>query len=366
MQIQAQNFMGSHAFRIGDKVTKQIVEDTPEGEPSENMVWDLRDLSDIEGNHRVSYTEVSGNDSLVAGIESSTRHYYEQRHDSLVSWGYENNLTKVRYDSPKLMLKTPLVYGTRHDGLFHGSYAYCEKLFGRLLGAYQVQVDGTGMMLLPSGDTLRHVSRVHLREKTALRCYPELSTAKQLRAYADSLPYTNDSIRMAMIADSLLTETNTYRWYAAGYRYPILEVVESEYQKGRVSSVAYYCAPEEQEALYDEENEKVREELAALDSQKAGAGSNSNGQGNTQPSAMSRYDVTVNGQTVTVDYDLSEGAMVKGLVCNVQGMVFRQQTQTHPAGEHYQIRLDCSGLCRGEYVLYLNVNGQVVGNTVSL
>ena len=366
LQSHAQNIMGSHTFRIGDKVTKQIVENTPERESSENRVWDLRDLSDLDEKHKVVYTDVYNKEQLVAGIEKSTRHYYEQRHDSLVSWGYENNLTKVEYDSPVLLLKTPLVYGTRHDGLFHGIYSYCEKLFGRIFGEYQVSVDGTGMMLLPSGDTLRHVSRVHVRELKALHCYPLVTTEKELRAYVDSLPFTNDSVRMAMTADSLLAETNYYRWYAAGYRYPILEVVETGQQGGEAPSVAYYCAPEEQETLYDEENEKIREQLAALDRQEADSGGNNgNGQNGNLPSALSRYDVTVNGQTITIDYDLSEGATVKGLVCNVQGMLLRQQAQNHPAGEHYQMQLDCTGLRRGEYVLYLNVNGQVTSSTVS-
>lgn len=361
LQVHSQNLEGNHTYRIGDKVEKQLVEYELYDESAKNVVWDLRDLSDLDRKHKVVYTDVYNKEQLVAGVENNALTYYEQRNDSLVSWGYEDNLTKVEYDCPVLLLKTPLVYGSRHEGLFHGTYAYCERMFARIFGEYQVSVDGTGVMLLPSGDTLRHVSRVHLRESSSLRHYPELSTAKQLRAYADSLPFNNDSVRMAM-ALTPAVERNTYRWYAAGYRYPVLEVVETGQQGGGSTSVAYYCPPEEQLALYDEENEKVREQLAAIDNQNTGNA----GQGDSQPSAMSRYDVSVNGQTITIDYDLTEGATVKGLVCNVMGMVFRQQSQTHGAGEHYQMQLDCTGLRRGEYVLYLNVNGQVTSSTVSL
>ena len=356
LQSHAQNITGIHTLRIGDDITKQLVEYEQNDESAMNAVWDLRDLSDLDGKHKVVYTDVYNKEQLVAGVENNALTYYEQRNDSLVSWGYEDNLTKVEYDCPVLLLKTPLVYGDRHEGLFHGTYAYCERMFARICGEYQVKVDGTGVMLLPSGDTLRHVSRVHLRELSSLRHYPELSTAKQLRAYADSLPFNNDSVRMAM-ALTPAVERNTYRWYAAGYRYPVLEVVEAG-----TMSVAYYCPPEEQQALYDEENEKVREQLAAIDNQNT----DNAGQGDSQPSAMSRYDVSVNGQTITIDYDLTEGATVKGLVCNVMGMVFRQQSQTHGAGEHYQMQLDCTGLRRGEYILHLNVNGQVISNTVNL
>ena len=358
LQSHAQNITGIHTLRIGDKVDKQLVEYELYNESAKNLVWDLRDLSDLDGKHKVVYTDVYNKEQQVAGVENNALTYYEQRNDSLVSWGYEDNLTKVEYGSPVLLLKTPLVYGSRHEGLFHGTYAYCERMFARIFGEYQVSVDGTGVMLLPNGDTLRHVSRVHLRELSSLRHYPHITTAKLLRAYADSLPFNNDSVRMAM-ALTPAVERNTYRWYAAGYRYPVLEVVETG-----TMSVAYYCPPEEQLALYDEENGRVREQLAAIDGKNGGDSGSEKGDG--MPSAMSRYDIAVSGQTITIDYDLTEGATVKGLVCNIQGMVFRQQSQTHGAGEHYQMQLDCTGLRRGEYVLHLNVNGQVTSSTVSL
>lgn len=361
LQSHAQNIAGIHTLRIGDDITKQLVEYELNDESAMNMVWDLRDLSDLDGKHKVVYTDVYNKEQLVAGVENNALTYYEQRNDSLVSWGYEDNLTKVEYDCPVLLLKTPLVYGDRHEGLFHGTYAYCERMFARIFGEYQVKVDGTGVMLLPSGDTLRHVSRVHLRELSSLRHYPELSTAKQLRVYADSLPFNNDSVRMAM-ALTPAVERNTYRWYAAGYRYPVLEVVETGQQGGDPTSVAYYCPPEEQQ-LYDEENGRVREQLAVIDGKNGGDSGSEKDDG--MSSAMSRYDIAVSGQTITIDYDLTEGATVKGLVCNIQGMVFRQQSQTHGAGEHYQMQLDCTGLRHDEYVLYLNVNGQVTSSTVS-
>ena len=186
---------------------------------------------------------------------------------------------------------------------------------------------------------------------------------QELKSYVDSIAYTPDSIRMQM-AQAPLAVTDTYRWYAEGYRYPIIEVMTTDGgDDGEDEYMAYYTAPDEQLTLDDEENRTVREQLAILDSQ--GEGGDTTEQA-THPSAISRYDMSVNGQTVTIDYDLTEGATVKGLVCNVMGMVFRQQSQHHEAGEHYQMQLDCTGLRRGEYVLYLNVNGQVTSSTVSL
>ena len=38
---------------------------------------------------------------------------------------------------------------------------------------------------LPSGDTLRHVSRVHIQKQKAEQQYPQLTTGQELKAYMD-------------------------------------------------------------------------------------------------------------------------------------------------------------------------------------
>lgn len=45
----AQNITGIHTLRIGDKVDKQLVEYELNDESAKNVVWDLRDLSDLDG-----------------------------------------------------------------------------------------------------------------------------------------------------------------------------------------------------------------------------------------------------------------------------------------------------------------------------
>jgi len=47
LQSHAQNITGIHTLRIGDKVEKQLVEYELNDESSMNVVWDLRDLSDL-------------------------------------------------------------------------------------------------------------------------------------------------------------------------------------------------------------------------------------------------------------------------------------------------------------------------------
>ena len=47
LQSHAQNITGIHTLRIGDDITKQLVEYELNDESAKNVVWDLRDLSDL-------------------------------------------------------------------------------------------------------------------------------------------------------------------------------------------------------------------------------------------------------------------------------------------------------------------------------
>lgn len=76
--------------------------------------------------------------------------------------------------------------------------------------------------------------------------------------------------------------------------------------------------------------------------------------------------VSTSGLTLTVSYELTEDATVKAMVCNVAGMVLRQESQSGVAGTNNEMAINCAGLRRGQYVLYLNVNGQVTSMTINL
>ena len=365
MHGYAQNTVGAFLPRANDEVTLQQTAYVAADEGAEDMLWDFRQLEISDREHPVCYTEEEAYDGLTVGTAFNTRHYYQCAGDSLLLRGYENNLTKVEYDRPELLLHLPLTYGERQETLFHGTACYCERLFLRLFGTTSVEVDATGSMLLPSGDTLRHVSRVHIQKLKAEQQYPQLTTGQELKAYVDSLTFTEDSIRQRMHDGRQLMLTETYRWYAAGYRYPILESVAYGPQGAEpLQTVTLYCPPEEQRTLYDEQNEQLRQLLAEADRHAAG-GSN-DGDGGNAPSSLSRCAVGVNGGTVTIDYDLTQPATISALVCNTQGMLFLQQSQTSEAGTGHQLTLDCHALRHGEYILYLSVNGQVTSQKVSL
>jgi hypothetical protein len=81
---------------------------------------------------------------------------------------------------------------------------------------------------------------------------------------------------------------------------------------------------------------------------------------------INNIKVNVSGATVNISCDLLADASVTALVCDVSGIVYRQQSQTGLAGDTCQMTILCDGLRHGQYVLCLNVNGQVKNQTISL
>ena len=364
----AQNIKGSHEVRANDEVKKQQVEYAAVDSTGQNMVWDLSEVELPKWTLTADYTAEDSRKGVVIGTERGTRNYYRSEPAALMLTGFENNLLKVEYDQPELLLRMPLVYGDHYEGQFHGTSVYCEKVFSRTFGTYRVVVDGTGSMLLPSGDTLRHVSRVHSTKLTSARFFPEVQRERMLKTYVDSIKFPADSIRFGVVNDSLVIETNTYRWYAAGYRYPVLEVIATGYKGEKPwTTETFYCSPEVQQQIDDSENEQARRLLANKDTTGGTDDRTSADDGqNSLDNILHHLTVTVSGSVVTIGYTLLQDATVTALVSDVSGIVYRQQSQTGQTGESYEMSIPCAGLRRGQYVLYLNVNGLVLSQAVSL
>ena len=313
------------------------------------MVWDFSQLQSAGDAYEVEYASLE--DSIIAGTEHHTRYYYRESGDTLLLCGYENNSTHVCYDKPELQLHTPLTYGDRCEGLFHGTAAYGEMFFMRIFGSNVAEVDATGKMILPSGDTLRHVARVHIhREATGIH-YPSISTEQQLRTLVDSIPYTTDSIHTHIGNSDRLAVTDTYRWYATGYRYPILEMSAYSRQDGNViHTKAYYCPPEGQGWLSDRE---IATEQTAGDM-------------HNDSEVIHNVRAGVSNQTITVSCELTRDTRVTAQVCDLSGIVYRQASGEGHKDTPFSLSVYCGGLHRGQYVLHLKAEGHVFSTTVNL
>ena len=234
---------------------------------------------------------------------------------------------------------------------------------GELTIIYKIQGIGTkNMSELPSGEVLRDVIRVHTHRTVGGK---EIAAGdgQDIRALKNNiLSCAADSIEHFLSADTAQTVVDTYRWFAAGYRYPILRTVRvSDTDGNTLSLAAYYFSPERQSELSDPDNERIRRQQ-----QDDSGETDANGKESGKTDSPIDYSVNVSGHSITIDYSLRAAANVRALLCDVRGMVYKSHTAANPAGSDYRLTLDCTGLRPGEYVLYLNVNGVVSSGKVRL
>ena len=207
-----------------------------------DAVWDVSNMSVIDDSYSVEYLLASeDSEDIIACYEQATRHIYDQKGDSILINGFENRLTRLDYDIREPYLRFPMQYGDSLEGYYHGTGMYCDRLALRSYGRYKTKADGIGELILPDGDTLRNVIRLHTERLVAVEDYPAYMLDR-LQAY------TEDSIAARLTDASSLIRLDIYRWYAAGYRYPILEVRQrcDMASSSATSLTAYYCPPKEQ------------------------------------------------------------------------------------------------------------------------
>lgn len=325
----------------------------------EQHLWDFSRMQSLEKNSRQRYIALGDSTGRrTACIEDGLRTYYKIKGDSLLITGRESSLTKIAYDEPELFLRFPMQLGDSVAGSFHGRGTYCNRIALHHYGHYHTKVMEQGSLILPEGDTLRHVLLVHTERIMGERCYPDF--------YHDSLSvYPTDSVLPRLQADSVLTTAHVERWYAPGYRYPILErrleYIEdcAEESQEKLFDITLYNAPYRQAELDDEYNAAVREMLA---NNPEGIDTNTSGNDDSNNSVDATFaknvNISVSGKTVNISFDLTADTTIRALVCNVLGVVYRQETQTGHAGEHCQMQVYCGGLSAGNYVLHLQVNGK--------
>ena len=258
MSVFGQTIGIQNAFRWNDVLLGNPVSTPDLDINGDNAIWDFRNQQIGDDDYRVEYLMPSTeSETLVCSLELDTRYTYDFHGDSVLITGFENRLSKMDYDTPEAYLSFPMQYGDSLTGCFHGIGCYCDLLALRNFGRYTTKIDARGCIILSEKDTLKNVLRLHTERILASRDYP-MERIDSLTAY------TPDSINHYLATDTALIRMDVYRWYAEGYRYPILETrVRSNAINGAVySTLSYYYSPEEQVTLsYDPDNEGIRTNL---------------------------------------------------------------------------------------------------------
>ena len=361
-------------FRSGDKLTKQQMEFKKPGEAGADQYWDFSQLKTINENYQVSYLDYL--DSLVVDREQRTLYKYSLKGDSLLFVGFENPVTIINHLKPELHLVFPVRYEDHHQDYYYGTGNYGGQLDVTLSGKFSSHADAYGTIVLPGGDTLRNVFRVH---------YTKKQLEKKLPHYSFSVPdsiFSTDSIEYRLATDTLWTQTDTYRWYAEGYRYPVFETIENtlylHQQPHFQSATSFYYPPHEQ--YYgldnDSDNSDKRERIASDEennqtgkdkSKRRNSGSNGSADTGLQPGQEDlTYNISQNSNKdqVTVEYTLNEDAEVSIILFDMQGRQLSSSAKMKQAKGSYLETVSIHKYQGKEFLLRIVVNEKVYGEKI--
>lgn len=346
-----------HCIRSGDELNRSVVSVESNLSKGQDLLWNLQGMELLDDDYMTRYGGVESFPWLVAGHEGLSGYQYLLTESSVYLLGRYSPTSQMTYDVPEQVQHFSMHYGDSIMGIYGGTGSYGDKLFVREYGSYHTKMDATGCIILPDGDTLRHVSRV----VTDRLVYAEVALSDSMQmVYGDSIPiYDRDSINCHMMADVPQQRVREYRWYAAGYRYPILETIEcrNATDDQLVSRATLYYPPSAQEnqLAYDEENQMIRNLIARGEYQKEGdTGSDSN----TESIIHYTFSQNQEAGTVTISYSLDATATVRFVLASAMGMVYQTVEQTNAEGAGYSVTLNYNGLPRGQYVVYISAGGQ--------
>lgn len=337
--------------RNGDTFHRYHINYTDTVKSGTRKIWDLSGTA-IPGT-RYSAEVRSMSDTLPQWYcrEDRTMFYQELCGDTLKCTANENRSSIMHYDRPEIMLIYPVSFGFRSSGYFHGTGLYFDKRRTAAVGENGTYADASGTLILPEGDTITDVLRVTSIRRFILRQMPKDSTQTDVSI--------NDYMASAAKNDIITTECR--RWYAAGYRYPLLETQTlhaSAAGNKTISMTTYIPLSEFDEMPDDYENRAVRENIRERRNGLPGAKSDNS---ETYAAKPIEYSIRQDRQNykVDVDYTVDKPISVEFILSDVTGIVYDTRERICQPGEAYTETIEYGGYTpAGAYVLYLRADNE--------
>ena len=320
-----------------DSLLKSRIRYFSPGKGGRNRVWDFSNKLGSKGFSQVKFMRDSM--GVLSLIEPGKISYYRTTPDTLILLGSESPLEKREYAREKVSVKFPLEYGDSISKDFRCEGMYCGDHPFREVGTTTVKVDAEGSIVLAENDTVKNVRRVHTIDSYSIRM--------------DFDSAALDTAKLTQVIDE------RYEWYLPNSQYPIIEDVTSTtyHNMEAIGATRYaYCnLPEDHVACYitpiDEDETDEQEGFFEEDQQ--------------IPDII-HYEIETLGKVVQISYDLDEEATILTIIANHMGTFCISRQWTQEAGHGYSVQIDCNGLRPGIYILYINVNGKVYSEKVTL
>lgn len=346
--ITAQNFVLTPELvlpRPDDRFTRQKISRISSIDSGLNCVWDFSSAQIIDGNTIVKYkSEMPG---MISQIYEANKHIFKLSSDTVFYCGFENRLALHADSIAAIDLIFPMCYGREKSQPYYLKGQYCGEQNMHECGVSRIVVDGYGSLILPDGDTIRNVIRVCNIHDARI----------ELKEIGDTMPIN--------LSDTTLTRRvqTRHRWWALGYRYPIVETVEDVYSNAEEETSSawqgWITLPSEQEYSVrgDTINEELRNQPHSIDSTELVAEENDDSQTTDQSSAQQVTDVaiTVGAGVLSIDYQVQGVSIeIEMVVADIPGRVYAYIPRQTACTGFNTAQIDCSSLPSGEYLLYLN------------
>jgi len=361
LPVSGQITMNNHAPRAGEEIIKQQVEYKDPGRSGENVVWNFKELKNINPEYKIKYftprvyndslyimgkdsfpvSQVNKEDLLVA-LEHNTMYHYRFADNKLLLLGHESPTTIMKHEEPILIYNYQAAFNQEYNKNYHSIGLYSGRVPLASTGNITLTCDAAGKMILPSGDTLLHVIRIK---------------SKQTIIEDDSISHASND-KLSMIIEN-------YRWFAKGYRYPVFETIRTKTLKNdgekEYFSTAFFYPPQEHYYLADDP-----ENLAVLDSLWDGQIKYTENGGQLNPTDGFAYNYFPNPveTNLNIEFFLEDAATVSiDIFNNNGGLAGFIPKQNYQKGM-YNKSINCSEFSSGNYILRLTVNQNIISEKI--
>lgn len=322
----------------GDSIHYDFITATvPQSSSFSEQLWDFSNSKYLGQEKKVFFV---GNDSnRIKMIDKDAILDFSQDKEHLLLKHLQTPLLNIDFGNSFEYLKFPFPLNDSLVCQIEGKGTYCSKNKLVLSGTCCTKIMAKGKLIMPYNDSLNNTLLIQ-------------------RNIVANIDVSKDSLMSVRQDEPMKFKAAIFEWYAKGYRYPILKIIEVSIKKGErkvlEQSFAYAANIEGMSHLEDEQNKELKDKMRGISLEP-----------NTKQGDIS-YKVSVNGKKVCLSYSLVSDAQLRLLICNTSGMVFKSASLQQQAGNDYRKDFDCSGLPLGEYVLYLYVNGKAYSEKVIL
>lgn len=339
--LMAQNLEileSTNYLRVGDSIHYDFVIPTiSQNSNVSEHTWDFSNSRYLGQEKEVFFV---GNDSnRIKMIDKDAILDFSQDKEHLLLKHLQTPLLNIDFGNSFEYLKFPFPLNDSLVCQIEGKGTYCSKNKLVLSGTCCTKAMTKGKLIMPCNDSLNNTLLIQ-------------------RNIVANIDVSKDSLMSVRQDEPMKFKAAIFEWYAMGYRYPILKIIEASIKKGERKvldqSFAYAANVEGMSHLEDEQNKELKDKMRGISLKS-----------NTKQGDIS-YKVSVNGKKVCLSYSLVSDAQLRLLICNTSGMVFKSASLQQQAGNNYRQDFDCSGLPLGEYVLYIHVNGKAFSEKVHI